>query len=165
MADEDQLLIGQIGGPWGIKGWVRVLSYSDPREQIFNHRTWNTRLGPLTLVEGRAQGKGLVARFDNINDRDAAETLKNQPVTVAKEALPALDEGEYYWFQLEKLQVTNTDGEVLGHVDHLLETGAHDVLVVRFDKGERLIPFVPGVTVTRVDLQGGTIEVDWQADY
>jgi 16S rRNA processing protein RimM len=90
---------------------------------------------------------------------------------VPADRLPALAEGEYYWHQLEGLEVwcgaSEGDGQVLlGTVDHLIETGANDVLVVRaspgsMDQRERLIPYLPGDVVTGVDLAAGRMEVNW----
>ena len=107
-----------------------------------------------------------------VDDRTLAESYKGLDVVIARSALPALPEGEYYWRDLQGLQVWCHEGEgrvLLGRVDHLIETGANDVLVVAacegsIDERERLIPYLPGDSVTGVDLASGVIEVDWFVD-
>ena len=117
-----------------------------------------------SLVEGRKQGKKLVGRFEGSHDREAAAALVGVEIAVRRSELPEPDEAEFYWVDLIGLGVTNTDGESLGSVDRLIETGAHDVLVVSGDR-ERLIPFVTGEIVKDVDLDAGRILVDWSAEY
>ena len=117
-----------------------------------------------SLVEGRKQGKKLVGRFEGSHDREAAAALVGVEIAVRRSELPEPDEAEFYWVDLIGLGVTNTDGESLGSVDSLIETGAHDVLVVTGDR-ERLIPFVTGEIVKDVDLDAGRILVDWSAEY
>lgn len=118
------------------------------------------------------QGEGLVARLDGIDDRDRAVDLVGNEVAIQMSQLPPVAQDEFYWAQLEGLRVVNLEGEELGCVSHLFETGANDVLVVRHGRddetdagrtGERLIPYVKGV-VRSVDLDGGVITVDWHAD-
>ncbi len=117
-----------------------------------------------SLAEGRKQGKKLVGRFEGIDDRDGAVALVGAEIAIRRSDLPEPDEAEFYWVDLIGLGVTNTDGESLGSVDRLIETGAHDVLVVQGDR-ERLIPFVTGEIVKDVDLDAGRILVDWSAEF
>jgi len=90
--------------------------------------------------------------------------MRGQEIAVRREQLPAAEEGEYYWVDLVGLRVETLDGSELGRVDHLMATGANDVLVVEGER-QRLIPFVTGHIVKDVDLDAGVIRVDWQADY
>ena len=130
-------------------------------------------LGADRVRCGKRQGKGLVAHIAGVDDRTLAESYKGLEVAVAADSLPQLEEGDYYWRQLQGLQVWCQDGEdkrvLLGTVDYLIETGANDVLVVKacegsIDDRERLIPYLPGDVVTRVDLEQAVIEVDWFLD-
>jgi 16S rRNA processing protein RimM len=114
--------------------------------------------------QGRAQGKGVVARLDGVDDRDAATALVGTEIWVPRDALPKPRQGEYYWADLEGLAVRTVDGVDLGRVSHLFATGANDVMVVQGGR-ERLIPFVPGRQVVKVDLDAGLIEVDWDPDF
>jgi 16S rRNA processing protein RimM len=172
----ERLVIGRITGCYGIKGWVKVHSYTEPQENFLDYGGWMVRRrGGLQAVEfdaGRRQGKGLVAHIRGVDDRNQAETFQGLEVSVEDGQLPALEEGDYYWHQLQGMQVWCGSGDeqvLLGTVDYLIETGANDVLVVKacegsYDQRERLIPWLPGSTVTRVDEQAGRIEVDWFLD-
>ncbi len=104
-----------------------------------------------------------MARLDGVTDRDAAAALAGCDVGVARDALPALDDGEYYWSDLIGLEVRSVDGVALGTVARMMETGANDVLVVDGER-ERLVPYLPGRVVRSVDLEAGTIEVDWHVE-
>lgn len=174
--NDGRLVIGRITGCYGIKGWVKVHAYTEPMENFLDYTGWTVRRrGVDEAVEfdaGRRQGKGLVAHIRGVDDRNQAETYRGLEVSVAADELPTLEEGEYYWHQLEGLQVWCPSGEelvLLGEVDYLIDTGANDVLVVRpsegsIDQRERLIPWLPERTVSRVDLEAGRIEVDWYPD-
>ncbi|MCH8503742.1 MAG: ribosome maturation factor RimM [Ectothiorhodospiraceae bacterium] len=160
--------MGRIGAPHGVKGWVRIQSFTDPRENILTYPRWLLS-GPegwaeVELASGRKQGKSVVARLKDMESREQAEALQGREIALERDALPPLSEGEYYWADLEGLRVCTVDGVELGHVDHLIQTGANDVLVVRGDR-ERLIPMVVGEFVTRVDLASGLLEVDWDPEF
>jgi len=96
--------------------------------------------------------------------REQAATLVGSQIFVSRDQLPATAEDEYYWSDLEGLEVKTTSGELLGRVEKLMETGANDVLVIRGNR-EHLVPFVPGQYVKHVDLEGGMIEVDWDPEF
>lgn len=153
---------------------MKVFSYTDPMEGILQYLPWSLgRRGETReakALEGRKQGKGLVARLEGIEDRNQAELLAGWDIRIDKALLPDLDEGELYWHQLEGLTVVNEQGEVFGKIDHMLETGASDVMVVAastdsVDDRERMIPFVEEDIVTGVDLKARTLTVNWEADY
>lgn len=167
-ADGRLITVGRITGLYGVRGWVRVLSHTDPRENILNYPCWLVQRGgewrSMQLLEGRRQGKGVVAALDGIDDRDLARELMGADIAIRREELPPLPEGEYYWSDLQGLQVMTREGVDLGRVDHLLDTGANDVLVVTGDR-ERLIPMIPGRYVISVDLELGRIEVDWDPEF
>lgn len=160
--------LGRISGVFGVKGWVKVFSYTEPRDNVVQFARWTLRLPDgareVEVETGRSQGSQVVAKLRGIDDRDEARGLVGADIVVERERLPECAEGEYYWTDLEGLSVHTTTGEVLGLVDHLIATGAHDVLVVHGDR-ERLIPFVMGRVIQRVDLREGVIVADWPADY
>ncbi|MBT8079836.1 MAG: ribosome maturation factor RimM [Gammaproteobacteria bacterium] len=161
------IVLGRISGLYGVKGWVKVFSYTDPREALLDYRECfigrSGRWEPTTIAEGRRHGKTVVARLEPVQDRDAAAELIGADLAVPRSGLPEPPEGEYYWADLEGLRVVHKDGRELGTVSSLLTTGAHDVLVVAGDN-EILVPFVPGRTVLDVDLGEGLIQVDWEWD-
>lgn len=178
MSDTSALLsIGRIAAVYGVKGWVKVVSYTEPREQIFAYQPWligkprsRQPLVPLEILDGKPQGKGLIAQPQGCEDRNAAELLIGNEIWTPREQLAELENGEYYWHQLEQLKVMNENGEYYGRVDHLIETGANDVLVVKpnndsIDDRERLVPYVEGLYVDKVDLAAGCIHVTWDKSY
>ncbi len=160
--------MGRISGVYGVKGWVRVFSWTQPRENIMVYQPWYLRRDgewqPRRVAEGQRHGKGMIARLSECQDRDQALALMDYDIGVRRDQLAPTAPGEYYWHELIGLAVVNLQDEALGTVDHLLETGAHDVLVVRGER-ERLIPFALRHIVKRVDLQAGVIQVDWDKDY
>jgi len=167
--NEDGLVVvGHISGVYGVKGWVKIYSDTSPRENILNYTPWLLKIRgqwqERKLVQGRIQGKGLVAKIEGLDDRSAAELMLETSIAIRQDQLPDLAQGEYYWRDLIGLTVVNLQGLELGEVDHLLETGADDVLVLKGNK-ERLIPFVMGPIVHSVDLEQRKITVDWEADY
>lgn len=166
----EPVILGRISGVYGVRGWVRIFSYTDPREALLDYGPWRVRVAghagdwrTVTVAEGRRHGKSVIARLEGYADRDRAAELVGAEIAVAAEALPAPGEGRYYWRDLEGLAVLHRDGTALGRVDYVMETGAHDVLVVAGER-ERLVPFVPGEVVLDVDLAAGVIRVDWEWD-
>ncbi|RFA30868.1 ribosome maturation factor RimM [Alkalilimnicola ehrlichii] len=169
-AKQSQLLtVGRISGLYGVRGWVRIFSYTEPRERILEYVDWHLRSQDgwreVELAEGRRHGKGIVARIEGVDDREQARALIGSDIGVSREQLPALEPGEYYWVDLEGLQVETESGHALGVVDYLFETGANDVLVVKGEDRERLLPFVLDQVVKRVDLESGLILVDWDPEF
>ncbi len=168
---ENYVPVGKISGVFGIKGWVKVFSYTDPRQNILNYSPiYLNRKGEwveLEVSNGRIQGKGIVLGLKGITDPDQALPLIGSELAIFKAQLKPTGKDDYYWSQLIGLSVINHHNQLLGQVDSLLETGAHDVLVVKdsSDNSERLIPFVLDEIVTDVDLDTQTIKVDWELDY
>lgn len=166
----EPLVVGKLNGAYGIKGWVKVYSFTSPKENIFNYKPWYLKLNgewhEVAIVKGREQGKTLVAQLEGCDDRNLAEAYHGVEVAIDKSQLPELDNGEYYWRDLIGLNVVNQAGEQFGQVKKLMETGANDVLVVNKPQGgELLIPYVPDYSVINVDLETGEILVDWESDY
>ncbi len=163
--DSEQLLVGRISGIYGVKGWFRVFSYTRPPENILNYTPWHLRQGDIqqvyALKDGRVQGKGLVASVEGIDDREIARALIGADILIDRSLLQPLPEGEFYWDELLGLEVVNQQGEKLGKLVEILETGANDVLVVS-GKTRELIPWVWGRYLLDVDLATGKITVDWQ---
>ena len=135
-------------------------------EAILGYQPWllGEEKKPVKIVDGRKQGKGLVALLPGFEDRETAAKLVGQQIFVDRDQLPATLEDEYYWSDLEGLMVRTTSGELLGQVEKLMETGANDVLVIR-GKRAHLVPFVQGQYVKHVDLENGLIEVDWDPEF
>ncbi len=162
------VVMGKIVAAQGILGWVKVQTYTEYLDSLLDYDTWyvgnEQAWRPFQVLEADVRGKVLVAKLEGIADRTAAEKYKGLLIAVPRDSLPEQEEGEYYWSDLVGLSVENLAGETLGTVDTLLETGANDVLVVKGERGEILIPFIASV-IQQVDLKKKTIRVDWQADY
>jgi len=168
LADADIVELGWIAGAHGVKGWVKVVSQTSPLDNIVSYEPWLIgKDGVWTeyqLVSCRVQGKGLVAQLQGVSDRDLAQSLKGSSIAVPRERLPKAAKDEYYWLDLEGLEVKTTEGVSLGSVDHLFETGSNDVMMVRGDR-DRLVPFIKEQVVKTVDLEQGLMVVDWDPDF
>ena len=170
MSDRDSrlVIIGRVAGVYGVRGWIKVLSSTEPPEAILDYPTWQVRSAAewkaMALAEGRRYGKGILAHLAACDDRDVARGLIGAEIAVHRSEMPDPGADHYYWADLEGLTVRSIGGVDLGIVDHLVETGANDVLVVKGER-ERLIPYVRDVIVKNVDLEQGVILVDWDPEY
>ena len=168
------ILLGRIHGAFGVRGELKLESFTDPVRGILAYQPWLLRdaRGAEREVDGargRDTAKGLVATLPGIEDRDAAEALRGTEVWVPRSVLPPPAPGEYYWVDLEGLRVANLEGADFGTVSHLFATGANDVLVARGgtsgDGRERMIPFIVPDYVRSVDFDAGLVTVDWDVDF
>jgi len=169
---DDMVVVGRIGSPYGVKGWLHVQSYTTPTENLLEYAPWSWRHGKsglwqaLDIAERRAHKQAYVVRLAGLDDRDVAAKMTGGLIGVPRTRLPDVAD-EYYWRDLVGCRVIDTTGETLGRVGNLLETGANDVLVVKSDSSlhqELLIPFIEQF-VLDVDMQSRTITADWQADW
>lgn len=144
-----------------------MFSYTEPREAVLKYRELllgrNGSWHPTVVAEGRRHGKSVIARIEGIDDREQAAELIGAEIAVDRERMPETEEGQFYWSDLIGLKVVHRDGTELGSIDSMLETGAHDVMVVKGDT-ERLIPFVMQDVVLGVDLAAKQVNVDWEWD-
>jgi len=162
------VVLGRLASPHGLKGWLRIQSFTRPADQIFDYSVWLIEQPQgwreVEVAQGRPQGKGLIVKLVGCDDRTQAEAWRNLKIAIRREQLEPLPEDEFYWSDLIGLRVRSLDGVDFGVVDHLLETGANDVLVVKGDR-ERLIPFLMHDVIRRVDLESGDMEVDWDPEF
>lgn len=161
-------VMGHVGVPFGVRGWIKVYTHTEAVDSLLNYPVWWVGLNGVwreyKVLEAAAHPKTLVAHLAGCDDRSAAALLRGSEIAVPREALPQTGDNEYYWADLIGLAVENTQGYLLGRVTGLLETGANDVLVVRQDDQERLLPFVDEV-VLDVDYGLGRIRVEWGTDW
>ncbi len=161
--------IGRIAGLFGVQGWLKVDSYSEPRENILHYQPWYIRLKnaqpqPVRIKQSEVHAKHLVVQLDGFEDMEVARAWVNARIYIEREQLPQLPEGQYYWTDLEGLEVKTSQGVNLGQIAYLFSTPANDVLVVRGDK-ERFIPYLPRQVVKHVDLSNKVMIVDWDPEF
>ena len=171
------IVVGQLAGVFGVKGWLKVRSFTQPEDNILVYKPWQVKTPhgwqELEIDAFKMRPQGLVVHFKGLDDRDLAATYGRAEIRVMKSLLPALPVNEFYWHQLLDLKVYSVYGGVsvcLGVVSQLLETGANDVLVVKpcadsLDDVERLIPYVPEQYVLDVNLDAGEMRVDWDPEF
>lgn len=181
----DIIVLGHINGLHGVRGWVKIFSDTAPRDNILSYSPWLLRRKdeewrPVCVTGGRKQGKRLVAQLQGVTDREAAQQLIGAEIAILRHQLASLAADEYYWADLQGLAVETTDGIKLGVIDHMIETGANDVMVVTAqavetskeltkaglkNPQERLIPFIQGQTIVNIDLAAGLVTVNWDPDF
>lgn len=165
----DLIEVGYLAGAYGVAGMVRVRPHSPDADALLAVKTWwlekSGQLHAVQVRQSRYHSGDVVARFEGLSDRDAAEAMKGHAVKVARADFPALPEDEYYWTDLIGLQVVNLQGETIGTVHDMMHNGAQSILrVARDGAAETLIPFVEQYVKT-VDLTAKRITVDWGLDY
>lgn len=162
------IAMGYIKGAFGIKGWVKIHADTEYTDGLLDYPQWRLvkdgRIVEVEVAEAKAAGDELQVRFTHIGDRDAAALLRGYTVEVPRSAFAETEADEFYWADLVGMRVINRNGEELGKVSGLMETGAHDVLVVQDGEGKRLIPFVAHF-IDQVDAPNRTITADWGLDY
>lgn len=165
---QERLILGKINGVYGVHGWVKVFSDTKPRVNIFEYQPWLVKLNgqwkTMKVIKSRPQGKGLVAQLESIDECEQAQRLVGAEIAVLKSQLPKPEKDEYYWSDLIGLEVLTLDGQSLGRLDSLFETGANDVMVVKGDR-ERLVPFIQGQYIKEIDLTTGVMRVDWDPEF
>ena len=175
-AANEKLIIGRVSGVYGVKGWVKVFSETDPREGITAYNPWYIKRGAhgtgewreMLVEHSRRQAKTIIAKLTGVDDREAALLLTGAEIGIRPDQLQVLDEDEYYWRDLIGLRAINREGVELGTVLRLMETGANDVLVIGPGNNtgkQHLVPWTPGEAIVDVDLELGLIQVDWDADF
>jgi 16S rRNA processing protein RimM len=175
MSTQDQITLGKVGAVYGIKGWLRIHSFTDESDAILDYFPWSLKLGNNTrtvdVTDWRKHNKGLVVKVAGIDDRDDAQALVGSDILINESSLPELSKGDYYWRDLIGMAVVTTQGYDLGVVSDMLETGANDVLVVKanlndgFSKKERLIPYLLEQVVESVSIENKQICVDWDPGF
>jgi len=164
----DWVVLGRVSGLFGVQGWVRVFSHTEPRAGIVGYSPvflkQRDEWQPVEIEDGRAHGAGVVLKFVGCDDRDQATALLQREIAVRRAQLPPPEPGAYYWTDLEGLRVVTLDGAELGTVHSLFATGANDVMVVRGER-ERLVPFIRGDVIVEIDLGRRLLRVDWDPDF
>lgn len=166
---QDKIVVGKVSGVYGVKGWIKIFSYTEPREGIAEYSPWYLKQSGVNqgqwqqvrLEQGKRHAKTVIAKLEGFDDRNESMMLTGAVIGVDPELMDSSGDGVYYWRDLIGLRVVNQQGVELGLVEKLIETGANDVLVVKADTGERLIPWTLGNAVVEVDMEKSIILVDW----
>ena len=166
MQSDKKIHVGKITDAHGIKGWLKIVSFTSPPENIVQYSSWiiqkDGKDQVYTVVEGKQNHNKIIVKLRDIDDRTQAEKLKNSEIEIMRSELPNLGDQKYYWSDLEGLKVISIDQESIGIVDSLFETGANDVLVVKGKNNKRiLIPFVMDEIIKEVNIDLEYIKVDW----
>jgi 16S rRNA processing protein RimM len=164
------IIIGKISGVFGVHGWVKIFSFTEPRDNILTYKPWLIRnksdWQTMEIVKGRTQGKTLVVQIEGVDDRDKAHALIGCDIAINSEQLRALEENDFYWRDLIGLDVQEVNSGLIGNVQSIMATGANDVLVVigKDDAGKKreiLIPYLLDDVIKKIDLDENRILVDW----
>ena len=172
----DYILLGEISGVSGLKGWVKVFSHTAPRLQITEYKQWflqkkgSDQWRSVKLKGGKSQGKNIIVSIAGVQYRDQAEALIGSTIAVSSDQLETLSEGEYYWKDLIGLNVENTDGVTLGKIDWLFNTGSNDVITIKGKNAEgenveHLVPYIIDDYVVSVSLEDSLMVVNWDSDF
>jgi 16S rRNA processing protein RimM len=164
----DWVVVGRFCRPHGIKGFIRVLSFTEPRDNLLNFPTWYIKQRqewqPIERLNDEVTHKHILTQVKGYVEREDVAALTNCDIAVPRNELPELDAGEHYWHELMGMQVVDLNGESLGEVTELMMTGSNDVLVVEGSQ-RYLIPYLVDEVIKRVDKTTRTITVDWDLDF
>ena len=163
-----RIIVGKIGGVYGVKGWLRIVSYTRPKENILTYNPWlvgaESSWDEMVILSSKANARGPIAKLEGVDDRDKAISHIGKNIVLLREQMLDLGPGQYYWCDLIRLNVVNLEGTCLGKISSIHETGANDVIIT---KGKRryLIPFIVDRYIKEVDLQKRRVVVDWDPEY
>jgi 16S rRNA processing protein RimM len=170
---QEFVVVGRVSKPFGLKGWSRITSFTEPPESILSYRPWALAKvsesesvqdwDNLENLQTKSQSGGFFARIGECRTRSDAELITGRLIGVQRTTLPNLKQDEHYWFDLLGTKVVNLRGQALGHVDEVFDSGAHSILRIGTDNEDVLIPIVP--QVTRDIRPGEQILVDWELDW
>jgi 16S rRNA processing protein RimM len=163
--DAEYIVVGKIGSTYGIRGWLKIFSFTEAIVDILNYSPWYIEDGSdwklIQVKTAREHGKSLVAHFAGYDTPEQARVLTGKKIAIQRSQLPALPKDEYYWSDLEGLMVIDQHGKELGKILYLLETGSNDVLVIKNQGKEYAIPYLPGKVVKNIDLTQRVMHVNW----
>jgi 16S rRNA processing protein RimM len=169
---ERRVIVGKVVGSFGVMGWVKVDSYTDPPQNLLKFPKWRLSIGSeqkeCRPVQGRLTAKGLQVQLEGVMERNAADLLRGAMISVARGELPRLPRGQYYWDDLIGLSAYSSTGAVLGTISDIRATPAHALLQIDGERGgkaiQHLVPLVKE-RVLKVDLEQRRVELDWEADW
>ena len=155
--------VGRLGAAHGVRGWLRVQSFTDPPQRLFDWKLWRIRDREVKLLEARPQGNGWIAQIEGVADRDAASLMTGQMILVERELLPKPEGREHYRDDLVGFEARNLEGALLGLVDHFVDTPGNAVMVIKGAR-EHWVP-VTKQHLQRIDKDARSLVVDWPEDF
>lgn len=162
--ESDWVVLGRLGRPQGLRGLIRVISFTEPESNILDYLPWHIQKNghwvPLRIDNFQTQNQTILVKIEGYTEREAVAELTNCNIAVLREQLPKLPEGDFYWHELQNMMVQNKEGAILGQVVDIMPTGTHEVLVIQGEK-QHLIPYVPDIYIVKVDSVQRQITVDW----
>jgi 16S rRNA processing protein RimM len=170
----DYILLGSISGVHGVKGWLKVFSHTAPRLKITEYSQWflqqkNEDWSPVKVLDGKKQGKNIIALLESVTDRNQVEALIGSKIAIHRDQLENLSNNEYYWRDLIGLSVETTGGMKLGEIDWVFDTGSNDVIIVKDNSGaevkERMLPFLLDDVIISINLDKSQMVVDWDPEF
>ena len=160
-------MVGKINGLFGVNGWVKIFSHTEPRKNVLNYKPWKVKISgkwqELEIQNGREQSKTIVAKIKDVDDRDKARAYIGLDIYIERSQLPKLEDGKYYWDDLIGLEVINTENISLGKIINMFDTGSNAVMVSKSTK-EHWVPFIEPYLI-KVDLDNKQVLVDWDEDF
>jgi 16S rRNA processing protein RimM len=175
MSEQEKIVVGKLGASYGIRGWLKIFSYTEEAENIFDYKPWFIKVRgqwqEFKVEDWKRHNQGWVGKLEGLDQREDAQALTNAEIGINPDVLPALSDEEFYWRELFGMDVVTTKGYNLGKVTDILETGSNDVLVIKanlkdaFGKKERLVPFLDGQVIKMIDRSAQRIEVDWDPGF
>lgn len=164
---DSKVVIGVIGAPFGVEGWVKINSFTNPQDNCLDYQPWVVKQRDqwvnIPVIATKVQGQTILAKFEGYPDRESVRMLTNAELAVPREIFPPTAENEYYWNDLIGMTVVNQDQVTLGQVERIFSTGANDVIVVMGTK-KHLLPYIAQV-VKQVDEQARVITVEWDPNF
>lgn len=164
----DWVIVGRFGRTHGIKGFIKVHSFTDPADNILRYTDWHARIAnrwePLKILHLEVNASSILAQIEGYPEREQVASLTNAEIAISRTQLPSLEAGEYYWHELIGMEVINQQDQHFGKVIEIIPTGTNDVLVVEGEK-RQLIPYLPGRFIVEIDPSQRLIRVDWDMDF
>ena len=168
MAEPRRVEVGRLGAAHGVRGWLRVQSFTDPPQRLFEWPRWLLQpergaIREVAVLEVRPQGNGWIARLEGVEERDAASRLTGQMILIERDQLPPATGTEHYRDDLIGFEAKNVEGALLGAVEHFIDTPGNAVMVIKGAR-EHLVP-VTKHHLVKVDVASRSLIVDWPEDF
>ena len=145
MISDNTIVIGKIISTHGIDGWLAIESYAYPRENIKTYNTYlilNNKYLPITINYLKIMPKKIIIKLEGYDHISDSEKILREKIYIKKSDLKSLKDGEYYWHDLEGLDMYTTKESYLGKVDFIFNNGSNDVMAIKYDNDYKYIAFI-----------------------